>query len=89
MKHAVLYGLTGLDFLLPTVFFYHFAFFLWPVKDEAALCFRKKTLQKNNTEVLQFQLCTLTDVFADSRDYELLVLTLSAFTNCSGKAFSY
>lgn len=38
-------------------------------------------------EVPRFQLCTLTALFADSRDYELLVLALPAFTNCSGKGF--
>lgn len=43
-------------------------------------------LQKNHTGGIQFQLRTLTALFADSRDYELPVLAVPAFTNCSGKA---
>lgn len=40
----------------------------------------------NHTGGIQFQLRTLTALFADSRDYELLVLAMPAFTNSSGEA---
>lgn len=53
---------------------------LWSVED-------KRLLASDNTGGDQFHRCTLTALFADSCDYELLVLAAPAFTNCSGKAF--
>lgn len=82
MIQAVLYGLTAKNCVC---FFNHSACCLWPVKDKPALCFSRGHCRKIRGGI-QFQLCTLTALFADSRDYESLALALPAFTNGSGKA---
>lgn len=78
--------LCFMDSLPRTVcFFNHSACCLWPVKDKPALCFSRGHCRKIRG-CIQFQLCTLTALFADSRNYESLALALPAFTNGSGKA---
>lgn len=65
---------------------YHWAFCLWPVKDEPT-AEKKDIAERNSTGCAPVP--TLHFDCIVSRDYELLVLALPAFTNSWGKAFPW
>lgn len=73
---AVFYRLVGVDILIIQLSA------CGPVKDKLSVCFRKRHCRKIRQGASNASFALLTAMFADSRDYELRVLSVPAFTNC-------